>query len=512
MLKTYAVMAFCWINLISLEATASPRLLDASIEEIQAMLSADKISSVDLVRWYTARIEAYDQQGPSLNAIQNLNPQALAQAKALDKERKASGPRSLLHGIPVVIKDNYETVDAPTTAGSAILAEHWPKRDATQVMKLKQAGAIVLAKANMHEFAYGWTSRGSAFGMTRNPYDPTRHPGGSSGGTGAAVTANFAAAGMGSDTCGSIRIPAAHNNLFGLRGTQGISSRSGVIPLSSSRDVAGPLARSVRDLAVMLDNTVGYDPKDNQTAESLGKIPASYLAGLKKLDLRDFRIGVLSDWFGSDKAAGSANSAVRSVLEQLRKAGAQVVELSSPELKALQIETTSMSAFFVDDYDLKQDLPAYLAQFPSLAVQSFSDLAKDTRIEKGVSTLWQNLLNPRFDSHAIYLQRHADGRLMRQKLLTLMSEKTLNVLVYPTATEEAVPLGEEQTHFNCKLAPASGLPAISVPAGFGSHGLPVAIELLAEPWAEQKLLNLAYTIEQVAPARRTPKLTPRLTK
>ncbi|MDG1205807.1 MAG: amidase, partial [Pseudomonadales bacterium] len=479
-----------------------------SIEDIQTMLSNEEISSVDLVRWYIARIEAYDAEGPSLNAIQYLNPLALAQAKVLDEERKASGPRSLLHGIPLVIKDNYETIDAPTTAGSAILAEHWPKQDATQVARLRQAGAIVLAKANMHEFAYGWTTRGSAFGMTRNPYNPTRHPGGSSGGTGAAVTANLATAGMGSDTCGSIRIPSAHNNLVGLRGTQGISSRSGIIPLSSSRDVGGPLARSVRDLAILLDSTVGYDPLDSQTSESLGKIPASYLDGLEKLDLKHLRIGVLNDWFGPDEAAGSANQAVRSVLAKLRESGAQIVELSSAELKTLQIETTSLSAFFVDDYDLKRDLPAYLAQFPSLAVQSFADLSKDSRLEKEVSKLWQNVLNPNFDSHTTYLQRHADGRSMRQKLLTLMSDYELGVLVYPTATEEAVLLGNEQSHFNCKLAPASGLPAISVPAGFSSQGLPLAIELLAEPWAEQKLLNLAYTIEQVAPARQPPRLTP----
>ena len=512
MLRTCAIMVLCSVSLMGVNATAAPKLLDASIEDIQAMLSSDEISSVDLVRWYTARIEAYDQNGPNLNAIQYLNQHALAQAEALDKERKASGPRSLLHGIPLVIKDNYETIDAPTTAGSAILAGHWPKRDATQVAKLKQAGAIVLAKTTMHEFAYGWTTRGSAFGMTRNPYNPTRHPGGSSGGTGAAVAANLATAGMGSDTCGSIRVPAAHNNLVGLRGTQGISSRSGIIPLSSSRDVGGPLARSVRDLAILLDSTVGYDPLDSQTGESLGKIPASYLASLNKLDLENVRIGVLNDWFGPDKAAGSANSAVRSVLEKLRKAGAQVVELSSPELKALQIETTSPSAWFVDDYDLKHDLPAYLAQFPSLTRQSFAELAKDSRLEKEVSKFWQNILNPSFDSHTTYLQSHADGRSMRQRLLTLMSDYELAVLVYPTATEEAVRLGEEQTHSNCKLAPASGLPAISVPAGFGSQGLPVAIELLAEPWAEQKLLNLAYTIEQVAPARQPPEVTPRITE
>jgi Asp-tRNA(Asn)/Glu-tRNA(Gln) amidotransferase A subunit family amidase len=388
------------------------------------------------------------------------------------------------------------------------LADHWPKRDAEQVKRLKQAGAIILAKTNMHEFAYGWTTRGSSFGVTRNPYDPNRHPGGSSGGTGAAVAANLATAGMGSDTCGSIRVPAAHNNLVGLRGTQGLSSRSGIIPLSSSRDIGGPLARNVRDLAILLDNTVGYDPLDSQTGESLGKIPDSYFSDLKKLDLKELRIGVLSDWFGPEKALGSANNAVRSLLEKLQNAGATVLELSSPELQSMQEETTSPSSGFIDNYDIKQDLPAYLAQFPSFAKTSFADLANDSRLEEGVAKLWQDIRTPRFDSQTTYLQRQADGRLMRQKLLTLMGSNELDALVYPTATEESFLLGQEQMHFNCRLASASGLPAISVPAGFGVQGLPLAIELLAEPWSEQKLLNFAYTIEQLAPARRSPQLNP----
>jgi Asp-tRNA(Asn)/Glu-tRNA(Gln) amidotransferase A subunit family amidase len=313
---------------------------------------------------------------------------------------------------------------------------------------------------------------------------------------------------MGSDTCGSIRVPAAHNNLVGLRGTQGLSSRSGIIPLSSSRDIGGPLARNVRDLAILLDNTVGYDPLDSQTGESLGKIPDSYFSDLKKLDLKELRIGVLSDWFGPEKALGSANNAVRSLLEKLQNAGATVLELSSPELQSLQEETTSPSSGFIDNYDIKQDLPAYLAQFPSFAKTSFADLANDSRLEEGVAKLWQDIRTPRFDSQTTYLQRQADGRLMRQKLLTLMGSNELDALVYPTATEESFLLGQEQMHFNCRLASASGLPAISVPAGFGVQGLPLAIELLAEPWSEQKLLNFAYTIEQLAPARRSPQLNP----
>ena len=233
------------------------QMLDASIEELQAQLQAGTLSSVDLVRWYQDRIDRYDQKGPAINAIQHANPNAVQLAQALDEERRKSGPRSLLHGIPVLIKDNYETRGMPTTAGSILFEGHAPERDATQVERLKKAGAIILAKTTMHEFAYGWTTEGSAFGATKNPYGLTRHPGGSSGGTGAGITANFAVVGMGSDTCGSIRVPSAHNNLVGLRGTQGLSSRFGIVPLSSTQDIGGPLARSVRDLAITLYATVG---------------------------------------------------------------------------------------------------------------------------------------------------------------------------------------------------------------------------------------------------------------
>ena len=489
-------------------ASAQPRFLDASIEELNRWLDSGEVSSVELVEWYLDRIDTYDQNGPRLNAIQHFNKDAIAQARDLDQERAQRGARSRMHGIPVVIKDNYETVDAPTTAGSAILEGHWPRQDATQVARLKQAGAIVLAKTTMHEFAYGWTTRGSAFGVTRNPYGPDRHAGGSSGGTGAAIAANYAAAGMGSDTCGSIRVPAAHNNLVGLRGTRGLSSRNGIIPLSSSRDIGGPLARSTRDLAIMLDATVGYDPADSQTTESFGKIPESYLDDLRRLDPAKVRLGVLSDWFGNQAQNEAANKQIRGVLSALAEAGVTIVELTSPSLESLRHETEQSAAFYVDDYDLKKDLTSYLRQYPALPVQSFAEIANHKLLEGVVAGLWRNLLDASFDSRATYLERHADASRIRTRLLALFQEHGVDALVYPTATEEAVVIGQEQSHFNCKLAPASGMPAISVPAGLGAHGMPVAIEILAEPWAEQKLLNLAYTIEGIAPARYLPRHTP----
>jgi Asp-tRNA(Asn)/Glu-tRNA(Gln) amidotransferase A subunit family amidase len=501
-------IVICGLLVLASKSIAQPNLLEASIENLQDWLSSGEITSVELVEWYQQRIDAYDQQGPSLNAIQHHNRNVLSQAQALDDERKHSGPRSLLHGIPILVKDNYETTDMPTTAGSVIIDGHWPQRDATQVARLKAAGAIILAKTTMHEFAYGWTTRGSAFGMTRNPYGLDRHPGGSSGGTGAAVAANFAAAGMGSDTCGSIRVPAAHNNLVGLRGTQGISSRAGIVPLSSSRDIGGPLARSVRDLAIALDATVGYDPLDVQTAESFGKIPDSYLTELRQLDLSGWRIGVLTDWFGTEPENGAVNERIQNVLTALADDGASIIRLTSPALIGLKAETSSSTANFVQIYDLKKDLTAYLQQYPALAAQSFAELVTDQRLSSDVAILWEAMMNSSYDSRRTYLERQADGRRMRAELLTLYQTHGLDALAYPTATLEAAKLGEAQAHFNCRLAPVSGLPAISVPAGFGNHGMPVAIELMGEPWSEQKLLNLAYTVEQLAPTRKLPKHTP----
>src|SRR4029077_11074823 len=225
------------------------------------------------------------------------NPNAREAADALDAERASRGARGPLHGIPVLVKDNYETIEMPTTAGSIALASFHPARDAFLVQRLKAAGAVILGKTNMHELAAGITTVGSRFGQTRNPYDLDRNPGGSSGGTGSAIAANFAAAGMGSDTCGSIRIPAGNNNLVALRGTRGLSSRTGIVPLSSTQDIGGPLARTITDLAIMLDATVGPDPADASTRLGEGHVPKSFRDVLGADGLKGKRIGVVRTLF-----------------------------------------------------------------------------------------------------------------------------------------------------------------------------------------------------------------------
>jgi Asp-tRNA(Asn)/Glu-tRNA(Gln) amidotransferase A subunit family amidase len=296
--------------------------MEATIPQLQAALAAETITSKDLVGAYLARINAYDQKGPALNAISVINSRSLDEAAAMDAERRAGKTRGPLHGIPVILKDNYETAGMQTAAGSRSLAGFVPRDDATVVKKLRAAGAIVIAKSNMQEFARGITTLGSLFGATRNPYALDRNPGGSSGGTGAAIAANFAAVGMGTDSCGSIRIPAAFNSLVGIRGTQGLASRSGIIPLSNTVDFGGPIGRTVTDIAIVLDAIVGYDPTDAQTAASVTNIPRSYTDFLQLNGLRGARIGLLTDLFALDPTDAEVASAVRSAINEMKGQGA----------------------------------------------------------------------------------------------------------------------------------------------------------------------------------------------
>ncbi len=323
---------------------------EAGIDALSEALARGQLNSRQLVEQYLARIAAYDQTGPSLNAMVTLNPKALETADLLDRERAAKRVRGPLHGIPIVVKDNYETADMPTSGASVALATWQPDRDGFQVARLRQAGAIILGKTNLHELAAGIVTVSSLGGRTRNPYDLSRNPGGSSGGTGAAVAASFAAAGMGTDTCGSVRIPAAHNNLVGLRPTMGLSSRSGIIPLSHTQDIAGPIARSVRDVALLLDATVAPDPADPVTMASSVRRPASFLSGLTTDGLRGTRVGVLAPLFGVGPEDAEVGDIVRASVERLRAAGATPVEVVVPELATL------MRATAVIDFEFKFDL------------------------------------------------------------------------------------------------------------------------------------------------------------
>jgi amidase len=307
------------------------RLMEATIRETQAALEAGTVTSEDLVNMYLARIAAFDKQGPAINAMIRMNPDALADARVLDAERRLGYTRGPLHGVPVVLKDNYDTFDMATSASSLSLATSVPPDDGYLVRRLREAGAVFLGKTNMHEFAYGITTISSLGGQTLNPYDTRRNPGGSSGGTGAAVAANYAVFGMGSDTCGSIRIPSAYHSLVGLRVTQGLTSRDGIIPLSITQDVGGPLARSVEDIAIVMDATSGFDPADPVTAVSVEHTPRSYTHFLKKGRLRGARFGLLTDALVTTAADQEVADVILSARDSLEALGATVVDVSIPD-------------------------------------------------------------------------------------------------------------------------------------------------------------------------------------
>ncbi len=477
---------------------------ERSIEDLQTALTAGTITSRELVELYLARIDAYDKRGPALNAITILNPLAREAAAALDAERVARGPRGPLHGIPVLVKDNYETIEMPTSAGSIALATFHPARDAFQVQRLKDAGAIVLGKTNMHELASGIVTVGSRFGLTKNPYDLDRNPGGSSGGTGAAVAASFAAAGMGSDTCGSIRQPAAHNNLVGLRGTQGLASRTGVVPLSSTQDIAGPIARTITDLAILLDATVGPDPKDASTAASAGRIPASYRSALRENALKGARLGVVRGLFGTAAEDGEVSSVVGRTLEELKKAGAEVVEVTIPGLEDLLRDSS------VVDFDFKFDFADYLATWEQAPVKSLAEI-----LDRG---LFHAELEPRFRTRNAVKERDGEPArrarvkrtAIRQAVEAVLAEHRLVSLVYPTLRRKPARIGDAQIGGNCQLSAHSGLPALAIPAGFSTDGVPIGMDLLGAAFSEQELLSVGYSIERTLRLRQTPFSAPAL--
>ncbi len=469
-------------------------------------MSAGTVTARDLVDAYLARIDAYDQSGPRLNAIIAVNPNAGAEADALDEERAQRGARGPLHGIPVILKDNFDTFDMPTTAASKALEGSMPPDDAFQVRRLREAGAIILAKANMHELAWDWETFSSLGGQTLNPYDLGRNPGGSSGGTGAAITANFGAFGMGTDTCGSIRVPASHNNLVGIRPTRGLSSVDGIVPLALTQDTAGPLARTVEDAALALDATAGFDLADPVTALGVGNVPESYAAALDAEALDDARIGLFETLFAGSEAAAEVNAIVRRAADDMALRGAEIVAVDSPTIAAV----LAMPDLTIDEF--RAHLDGYLAATPDAPVRTLREIVESGLFHPGVGDYLQQSL----DSEALDSEEYKDKLLRRRDLrveiVSLMAVHELDALLYPTVNEPPAVLGEEQRGAmpNCDLSARSGLPAITVPAGFTAAGLPIGVELLGRAFDEARLIGLAYAFEQATHHRRPPDTTPAL--
>ncbi len=501
-------MKWGWALVMAAMMAAGPaggvEVAEASISQLQAALASGAVTSRQLVAAYRARIAAYDQKGPRLNSIVTLNARALAEADALDKERAEKGPRGPLHGIPVLVKDNYDTHDMPTAGGTLALATLQPGADAFQVARLRAAGAIILGKTTMHELAAGTITISSHTGQTRNPYDLTRSPGGSSGGTGAAIAASFAAAGMGSDTCGSIRIPAAYQNLVGIRTTRGLASRTGVMPLSDTQDVAGPLARNVADLAIMLDATVGEDTADPVTLGADARRPASYLDGLSPGALNGARIGVVRSMFTMSPDDVEGRPVYDAAIAGLTAAGAEVVDVDFANLNALLADSNAIN------FEFRDDLARYLARHSGAPIGSLAAIVAgglshdqlETRFADGLTTPDRNSAG-----YKLVLEKRTQTLAATTALL---AGERLDALLYPSALGRPPVIGAENIASNCRLSAVTGLPAIAIPAGFTVRGLPVGIELLGPAFSEQRLLALAHDWERLAQPRQAPFSTPPL--
>ncbi len=476
-------------------------VFEASITEIQNALEEGEVTSVELVQQYSARINAFDRNGPVLNSVVGLNPGAMEQAAQLDQERIDTGPRSMLHGIPILVKDNYNSLPMATSGGSVALANFVPSENSFQVQKLLDAGAIVLGKTNLHEFAYGITTVGSIFGQTRNPYDIRRVPGGSSGGTGAAIAASLAAVGLGSDTCGSIRIPSAFNNLVGLRPTKGLSSIYGVMPLSHTQDVAGPLARSTEDLAIVLDIVSGFDAKDAATELMVDNLIPDFHGSLGSAQFSELRIGKLEPYF--DNASAGVREPIEELLEWMQEQGAEIVSVDIAELGDL------ISASGLITLEFRDDLNNYLAQFGSTEIGSLSEVLELGLYHQAVAGALGRSAAADVDSEA-YQERLAKRLELRDLVEELMQAEQLDALVYPTIGQLPVQIGDPQTGSNCSLSANSGLPAISFPAGFSANGMPVGMELIGGLLADARLLAIAHAVEQERNTREAPAVTPSL--
>ena len=480
---------------------------EASIDELQAAMAAGDLTSRALVQHYLGRIARYDKEGPKLNAFLLVNPRALEEADRLDQERASKGPGGPLHGIPVVVKDNMNTKDMPTTGGSLAFAGAQPQADAFIVARLRAAGAVILGKTNLHELARAGTTVSSLGGQTLNPYDLVRTPGGSSGGTAVAVAANLAAAGLGSDTVNSIRSPASACGLVGLRPTRGLVSRSGIIPAALTQDMAGPIARTVADAAVMLEVIQGVDEKDPTTAEGSSRAKRSYRGSLDKDGLRGARIGVLRSFFGGKAEHEEVNRRVGEAIARMKELGAEPVELEAP----LDVEQL-IATLDVQKWESKTQIDAWLRDLGpgAPAVHTFDDYVAsgkfDKTLEKGLKAA-QPFDHPESDPE--YLQRIGPRKEALQKqVLAILAEKKLDAIVYPHQKRLVVPIGESQTERNGFLASMTGFPAITFPAGFSSGGVPIGVELLGAPWSEPALIKLAYAFEQNTHHRRPPASAP----
>jgi amidase len=509
----------------------------ATIADLNAALATGKLTSQKLVGAYLERIAAYDKQGPTINAVIYLNPHAVDEAKKLDAERAAGRVRGPLHGIPIVLKDNFDTFDMPTTAGSQLLEGHVPPDDGYTVKKLREAGAVIVAKVNLSEWAgsggsvsgaldpevlrLGAVPNGSssAGGQTRNPHDLKRGPSGSSGGTGAAIAAAFGQVGLGSDTGGSVRGPSSANGIVGLKPTHGLMSRDGIVPLGLSFDTGGPMARSVYDVAVTLGVMTGVDPADAATKKSEGHFETDYVKYLKRGTLRGARIGVARDFMGKD---AGVDAVMAGAIETLKKLGATVVDVKYPDylLASKQgIYNLIVSSEFkaqITDY-LQTTGAGYPKSFDEVVARSNDPATKFRAPEKAYALTYTATQALDLDDPSYLVAKNEVLAATTDAIVALFDKHRLDAIVYPTSPRPATLIVPDEppkpgagADSATSFANQTGFPDLIVPAGMTPEGLPVTISFFGRAWSEPKLLGYGYDFEQATTARRLPQHTPAL--
>jgi amidase len=481
-------------------------------------MSSGKWTARSLVEKYLERIEVMDRRGPELRSVIEINPDASAIAEALDKERKEKGARGPLHGVPILIKDNIDTADRmATTAGSLALVGAKPPQDAFLVKRLRRAGAVIMGKSNLSEWANirctystsGWSGRG---GRTKNPYALDRNPSGSSSGSGVAVTANLCAVAVGTETDGSIISPSSVNGIVGIKPTVGLVSRIGVIPISHTQDTAGPMARTVTDAVILLGALAGIYPEDTATAANKSDAVPDYTKALDIKGLQGARIGVARNYFGFHEAV---DAVMDEALGVLKGQGATLVDPA--ELP--NMDKVGEPENIVMMYELKADLNAYLARLGSSTpvrslkeIIAFNDRNKATELQIfGQDRFLKAEAKGDLKSKEYVEALEKCRRLTRTEGIDAVMEKhKLDALVAPSdgpAWLTDLIDGDHALASSTTAAAVAGYPSISVPAGF-VHGLPVGISFFGRPWSEPLLIKLAYAFEQATKARKLPQYRP----
>ena len=508
------------ITLPTLTIAADPapppfEVSEASIAGIHAAMRAGKLSCRSLVEQYLRRIDAYDKNGPGINAIVIINAEALKQADELDRRFAATGKMDALHCVPAIVKDNFETIGLQSANGAQAFAGYIADKDAFQVRRIKEAGAIVLAKSNMAEWAFSPYETLSSIlpGYTRNPYALDRSTAGSSGGTAASVAASFGAVGLGSDTGNSIRGPSSHQALVGIRSTMGLTSRGGVFPLSYLADIAGPMARSVEDAVAVFQVIVGEDADDAATRGADAHLPQNYAAALKRDGLKGARIGVLRQAYERDTTDPEVVAVFMRALDDVRRAGAIIVDPANVEGFDKIRRIADMGPCRGFKYDLNEFLTARGERVP---VKSLTDIVKGGKFHPFVRRqLEQAELGPanamgskECDADTAYRNQ------LRSAVTALMDSQKLDALVYPTWSNPPRLIGDLITPHgdNSQLfSPATGFPAIQVPMGYTrGDRLPAGVTFFGRAWSETTLIKLAYSYEQATHHRRAPPGTPPL--